>query len=527
MEPIEPTVSDANEEYGDFSEHEVTETTRKESTFENRLVQQDTKKVYLWMAAVLGMLSVTAALVITLTYRFLTKFEEEEFETAVSPRPLTTIRWTVRAQTHFSCSVPLSQFAQQASVIVASLTLNAATVTSSLEAISDSITSFQGSRSVNDWPLVVVPDFERRGRRAREEAYVDLVGFSPIVTYDDLSDWANFTLKSDSYVSQGFDAEHNTIYHINEEGSEVASKELYAAPFWQSSPPPTSGNALNFNLLSSEVYQFLFGAMTETKSTALSAVYRDAFVHSQYQSSNSSEAPQEALSPRSIVMTPVYDTFDHSSRLLVGILHGVLSWSSYLTDLLPPGTPSIDALLTNSCGQQYSFTITGPSATYVGAGDHHGTKFKQQAVEAKFGERFVGKGTKTYSQCYYSLVIFPSQDFREEYESRDTQRFTLLLVVVFGITAMVFFIFVRFVSSRQTKVMAIANRTTAIVSSLFPDNVRDRLLKEAHDQANKHVEGGNHDDDGDAVLRNILQGETTEQSTRPIADLYPNATVSK
>ena len=38
----------------------------EEETFEKLHVNKDTKKVYIWMAAVLGMLSVTAALVISL-----------------------------------------------------------------------------------------------------------------------------------------------------------------------------------------------------------------------------------------------------------------------------------------------------------------------------------------------------------------------------------------------------------------------------------------------------------------------------
>ena len=52
-----------------YSGEDGVETTR---SFEQRFVHRDTQKVYVWMAAVLGMLSITAALVITLTYKFLT-----------------------------------------------------------------------------------------------------------------------------------------------------------------------------------------------------------------------------------------------------------------------------------------------------------------------------------------------------------------------------------------------------------------------------------------------------------------------
>jgi hypothetical protein len=40
---------------------------------------------------------------------------------------------------------------------------------------------------------------------------------------------------------------------------------------------------------------------------------------------------------------------------------------------------------------------------------------------------------------------------------------------------------------RQDKVMATAKRTNAIVSSLFPSNVRDRILKDAEEQAEQDM----------------------------------------
>jgi len=53
----------------------------------------------------------------------------------------------------------------------------------------------------------------------------------------------------------------------------------------------------------------------------------------------------------------------------------------------------------------------------------------------------------------------------------------------------VFLLFFWFVERRQARIVSVAQRTTAIVSSLFPDNVRDRIMHQAEEQANQEMKG--------------------------------------
>ena len=86
-----------------------------------------------------------------------------------------------------------------------------------------------------------------------------------------------------------------------------------------------------------------------------------------------------------------------------------------------------------------------------------------------------------------------------------------------------FLLYDQLVEQRQSLVMAQAAHTTAIVSSLFPKNVRDRLLQPKKDldgssslfMANK------------SRLRGFLDdGEDNNQANdAPIADLFPECTV--
>lgn len=101
----------------------------------------------------------------------------------------------------------------------------------------------------------------------------------------------------------------------------------------------------------------------------------------------------------------------------------------------------------------------------------------------------------------------------------------------------------RFVQRRQKKVMNTAKRTNAIVKSLFPANVRDRMMKDAEEQLdqklaakkkgvktlgaapknqlksflsddNKNKDGKGVDHDGNITF-----------DSKPIADLFPKTTV--
>jgi hypothetical protein len=83
------------------------------------------------------------------------------------------------------------------------------------------------------------------------------------------------------------------------------------------------------------------------------------------------------------------------------------------------------------------------------------------------------------------------------------------------------------VKRRNEKVMKSAARSTAIVSSLFPSNVRERLYQEQEHKANRHRagnlknylrSGGERDDD-------MLDGAESQFSSKPLADLFTETTV--
>ncbi len=95
--------------------------------------------------------------------------------------------------------------------------------------------------------------------------------------------------------------------------------------------------------------------------------------------------------------------------------------------------------------------------------------------------------------------------------------------------------FDRFVGRRNRKMLVAMTQTNAIVSSLFPSNVRDRIFAQAKDESDEkkalngksrlksYLSTGN-DEDNEAAGG----GDENDQymyKTKPIADLFPETTV--
>jgi Adenylate and Guanylate cyclase catalytic domain len=98
---------------------------------------------------------------------------------------------------------------------------------------------------------------------------------------------------------------------------------------------------------------------------------------------------------------------------------------------------------------------------------------------------------------------------------------------IFLFTSLVFLFYDMMVRRRQIKVMASAKRTNNIVSSLFPQNVRERLYdrQEAGDSALK-----NENTNADQLLPSTKGGSKTNFSgnvfgSDPIVDTFPHTTV--
>ena len=131
-------------------------------------------------------------------------------------------------------------------------------------------------------------------------------------------------------------------------------------------------------------------------------------------------------------------------------------------------------------------------------------------------------GMQVDKTCCYDIHVYPTMEFYNMYNTSTPLVITFSIVGVFIVTVFMFLFYDRLVERRQKIVLAKATQSTAIVSSFFPKNVWHQLM-EAEAANVKGLEMANK-----SRLKGFLAGDDkeNESSAAPIADLFPNCTVS-
>jgi hypothetical protein len=119
--------------------------------------------------------------------------------------------------------------------------------------------------------------------------------------------------------------------------------------------------------------------------------------------------------------------------------------------------------------------------------------------------------------------IFPTPELESTYITTDPALYSSIAALIYIVTSLVFLFYDTMVRRRQRKVMASAKRTNTIVSSLFPETVRERLYERA---GGVDAVGG--DADPAAVAMNPRPANSNSIfGSDPIADLFPHSHVSR
>ena len=232
--------------------------------------------------------------------------------------------------------------------------------------------------------------------------------------------------------------------------------------------------------------------------------------------------------PFSTVYVPVVDSFA-KDRKTVAIITAAIRWRNYLEGVLTDSTQPILVVLSNTCEGAFTFKVQGSQATFMGKGNLASPKYNDMAISVELDENdFIIEPntialTMNQDLCRYTLHIYPTKKGEEYHNDFFPLVITLTVAAVFLMTATVFYFYDVMVERRQKVVLDTAQRSTAIVSSIFPKNVRDQLLQ-APVQGNATklrflADARKHGQEG-----GIASPVNLDLSSGPIADLFPNCT---
>lgn len=321
----------------------------------------------------------------------------------------------------------------------------------------------------------------------------------------------------------------NGVYEVETEGPFLV--------LWQFSPVTPTRGSLNFNLLTArsgptfrsvlESEQAVLGnalALTDPEDPASgthAGIYAKSLDIGQYRHS----LDELTGDPTSNLIYPVFSSFDEN-RTFVGVVRAALYWRFYFVSILPANARGLICVIENTRNQTFTYQIDGPDVTFLGPGDRHHPDFDNLYLEEHLIDMLKedeGPATTGFEQaelngefCSYTLRMYPSHEMRDDYITRNPYLFSFLVAISFFFPSLVFLVYNLVVEKRQTVVMDQAVASGTIVSSLFPENVAQRLMMENKERS--------------SALLNRFEGINGEygdvvQASEPIAERFVASTI--
>jgi class 3 adenylate cyclase len=426
-----------------------------------------------------------------------------------------------------------------------------------VDALGVAITSHaESSREV--FPNVTLPHFGVQFSNGRALSGSFVVAYYAYVTDETRSGWEAYEKDHRSHADDAFTLEaflrktQDARYNLNTTAVDpipITSDSIFAfddngsliprprgsgpyLPLWQLSPIPPDKILLNLDALSKattrEAYMTVITSGQAVIDTATNIdrevdestneLFSILLEWSQYRGN----VHEYEADPSSNFLYPVFNSFDVDNRQVVGILATNVYWRLFFNDILADTARGIICVLENTRNQTFTYRIDD-KVTYLGNGDRHETKFKHmekhsEGAKAKWNLMETQSFTSVdvnLDYCSYKLRVYPSQDTQNQHVNIDPFWALTVVDAVFIFTALVFIFYTVAVKRLHKVVMDRAIASGAIVSSLFPSQVREQLYQE--NEATRKKSSVTCKDDG--------ANPDDALGSRPIANVFDNTTI--
>ena len=310
-------------------------------------------------------------------------------------------------------------------------------------------------------------------------------------------------------------------------------------PLWQSSPALPFPALMTMNAREHPSLSANIETVLETNQAYLAKVVlepiglfdmvlaRGQFRHDQ----------EQFLGGATTILTyPIFDSFNTTDRKLAGITVSQIYWRLHFENVLPQNTRGIIAVLENSVNQSFTYQLDGSDVTFLGHGDYHDHQFNDMRWSADvsdYMDEYAAPETQGYlavpltkEAVNYKLHIYPSRDMKEDFVTNKPAIYATVIALVFAVTSSFFILYNCLVERRQKVVMDRAVKSTAVVSSLFPENVKERLINDEVDASLKTDKSIYPTSWKAKDLPNtILDSKSFTKKGKAIADKFENTTV--
>jgi hypothetical protein len=300
--------------------------------------------------------------------------------------------------------------------------------------------------------FLTFPDLEDHFGTAMETADSLLVGYIPRVEGRNNEAWVEYSSINQGWildannVTSGLQPIADSIWEQSEYVYEIDGNSpqtpvdpfgrAVMSPVWQFYPPPPVDETgfINRDMMSISSYETGLDFVSRTRK----ATYLDTRDFTRYFGIDPGNNTVQTA-----ILFPVFGTFGKDSTI-VGDLIAVFSWSTFFEGIFTETSPTVHVVISNTCNQTMTFEVDGRSATFLGEGDLHITKFSSMRETGTFAgfanSHDLLLDDEASDHCEYFQTVYPTQEFQDTYMST-TPMFTALIILgVFLLTAVAFIV---------------------------------------------------------------------------------------
>ncbi|CAB9523055.1 Receptor-type guanylate cyclase gcy [Seminavis robusta] len=518
------------------------------------IAKSESKAVFWLRMLVLFLLACSAIAVVVAVYLYMSNQEEREFET---------------------------KFENDATKVYESVGKTLDHVLGSTDAFVVKMLSY-AEASNSTWPFVTLPHFGLQASKLLKLAKGFSCSLVVLVEDDQRDGWVDYVNQSHGWIRESLDVQsrdENWPFEVDYsvETDFVGDVQSYNGvvegtfgnhtnylPIWQNHPIASDGgNPLNFDMWTlttptdptqKREADSIEASRAEQRVTLAQqgTIVTDPTNEQQVARAEFSKnwrkkfisPDDDPTEPTSSMLYPMFNNLEsvqmdlEEKQQFVGTFFYVFFWRELIRDVLAPDSKGIIAVFTNECGASFTYRLDGPDTTFLGGGDLHDAHYDYLGKHMTLHEAMETTKSSSYTGiplsekfCPRAIHLYPSKDMEDEYMTSDPATFAVAAALIFLFTSTVFIIYDCTVARRQRLVMERALASGAIVSSLFPEQVREKLYeenKQKQQQENRVtkylstsvVDAPSGDDTkDDAKIRSSANGG------RPIADLFHNTTI--
>lgn len=445
------------------------------------------------------------------------------------------------------CSLQSRQFTSYSREILHKAQANAIGIFEELWDVSNSITSHALAMNAS-WPNVTLPHLDRHVFRDHYEqrSNLEFAAFAPYITPETSDGWTAYSQANldwiaedckyrgwsdDEYLStQGVPTE---IHRFNESAPIIHFNESdyqYEIPLWQLAPPPKEDKSMiMLDLATVPILAHLLRDIKVKKVEQFGRVMDLGFIMG--------DVPDNDH-PRGTVFQPVFEDFLEDAEV-VGFLLGSLTWDNLFKGIDSPAPLLLE--IEGSCTTRFTYRINGDKKEFLGYGDgirdQTFDEYKRSGplltpLNSRPGYPPVTHTHRSTdashpeSHCEYLMNAYPTEAFVSSFQATEAVYITVAALAIVILAAVVFVLYDCLVARRQERLERTATKTTAIVSSLFPKEVRERMMNDIESGGAKSKESTVRTAKTDLMSlrpKGLEDGELIRGA--PIADFFQEATV--